>query len=140
MPANNTGRMGHGLGLQFTEPPSNMSDDHTVLEEGVVITIEPGVEYEQGKMIVHEENVVITSSGAEPLTRRAPCVMSIWWRCPMTMRAQMPSYGRKSLFVAAGVAATGLRRAPIGCAIPRSSRATTPHSGIMRSVSRIPSR
>jgi len=77
MPGNNAGRMGHGLGLQFTEPPSNMSDDHTVLEEGMVITIEPGVEYEKGKMIVHEENVVVTSNGAELLTRRAPCVMPI---------------------------------------------------------------
>jgi len=31
----------------------------------MVITIEPGVEYEKGKMIVHEENVVVTSNGAE---------------------------------------------------------------------------
>jgi len=49
MPGNNAGRMGHGLGLQFTEPPSNMSDDHTVLEEGMVITIEPAWNTRRGK-------------------------------------------------------------------------------------------
>ena len=68
----NVGRSGHGLGMQLTEPPSNMPGDLTVLEENMVITIEPGLEYAPGKMIVHEENVVITCDGAELLTRRAP--------------------------------------------------------------------
>ncbi len=72
MRGNNVGRLGHGLGLQLTEPPSNMPGDDTVLEPGMVITIEPGMEYEAGKMIVHEENVVITPDGAQLLTRRAP--------------------------------------------------------------------
>lgn len=69
---NNVGRLGHGLGLQLTEPPSNREGDGTVLREGMVLTIEPGMEYEPGRMIVHEENVAITSAGAELLTRRAP--------------------------------------------------------------------
>jgi Xaa-Pro dipeptidase len=77
MLGNNVGRLGHGLGLQLTEPPSNMADDHTLLEPGMVITIEPGMEYESGKMIVHEENIVITANGAELLTRRAPRKMPI---------------------------------------------------------------
>lgn len=72
MRKNNVGRLGHGLGLQLTEPPSNMAGDHAVLQPGMVITIEPGMEYEDGKMIVHEENIVITESGAELLSRRAP--------------------------------------------------------------------
>jgi len=72
MRGNNVGRLGHGLGLQLTEPPSNMPDDDTPLEPGMVMTIEPGMEYAPGKMIVHEENVVITENGAELLTRRAP--------------------------------------------------------------------
>jgi Xaa-Pro dipeptidase len=72
MRRNNVGRLGHGLGLQLTEPPSNMASDHAVLQAGMVITIEPGMEYEDGKMIVHEENVVITENGAELLSRRAP--------------------------------------------------------------------
>lgn len=69
---NNVGRLGHGLGLQLTEPPSNRPGDGTALCEGMVLTIEPGVEYAPGRMIVHEENVVITAAGAELLTRRAP--------------------------------------------------------------------
>ena len=69
---NNVGRMGHGLGLQLTEPPSNMRGDETVIEAGMVLTIEPGMEYAPGKMIVHEENVVIRPDCAELLTKRAP--------------------------------------------------------------------
>ncbi len=68
----NVGRLGHGLGLQLTEPPSNMPGDETPLVPGMVMTIEPGMEYAPGKMIVHEENVVITEDGCELLTRRAP--------------------------------------------------------------------
>jgi Xaa-Pro dipeptidase len=69
---NNVGRLGHGLGLQLTGPPSHMLGDGTVIEVGMVLTIEPGVEYAPGKMIVHEENVVITPDGAQLLTKRAP--------------------------------------------------------------------
>lgn len=74
---NNVGRMGHGLGLQLTEPPSNMPGDDTPLVPGMVMTIEPGMEYAPGKMITHEENVVITEDGAELLTTRAPQEMPI---------------------------------------------------------------
>lgn len=63
--------------LLLTAPPSNMPGDDTVIEAGMVLTIEPGMEYAPGKMIVHEENVVITPSGAELLTKRAPREM---WR------------------------------------------------------------
>ncbi len=69
---NNVGRLGHGLGLQLTEPPSNMPRDRTELQAGMVLTIEPGMEYAPGRMIVHEEDIVITSDGCELLTRRAP--------------------------------------------------------------------
>jgi len=69
---NNAGRLGHGLGLQLTEPPSHREGDHTIIREGMVLTIEPGMEYAAGKTIVHEENIVVRSGGAELLTRRAP--------------------------------------------------------------------
>ena len=74
---NNVGRSGHGVGMQLTEPPSNMPGDGTVLQVGMVMTIEPGMEYVPGRMIVHEENVVITEDGVELLTMRAPREM---WR------------------------------------------------------------
>ncbi|MDC6447918.1 Xaa-Pro peptidase family protein [Alphaproteobacteria bacterium] len=68
---NNVGRLGHGLGLQLTEPPSYRSEDKTVIQENMVLTIEPSMEYAQGKMIVHEENIVIHKDGAELITKRA---------------------------------------------------------------------
>ena len=68
---NNVGRSGHGLGLHLTEPPSNMPGDRTKLKPGMIMTIEPGLEYAPGKNIVHEENLLITEDGCELLTRRA---------------------------------------------------------------------
>ena len=69
---NTVGRIGHGLGLQLTEPPSHMPGDGTVIAPGMVLTIEPGMEYAPGKMIVQEENIVVTEDGAVLLTTRAP--------------------------------------------------------------------
>ena len=68
----NVGRFGHGLGKTLTEPPSNKPGDSTVLEPGIVLTIEPSAMYGRGKILVHEENIVITADGAELLSRRAP--------------------------------------------------------------------
>ncbi|MEM7207303.1 MAG: Xaa-Pro peptidase family protein [Pseudomonadota bacterium] len=77
VPDSNVGRSGHGLGLHLTEPPSNMPGDRTTLKPGMVMTIEPGMEYAPGKMIVHEENLVITEDGCELLTRRASREMPV---------------------------------------------------------------
>ena len=71
------GRYGHGLGLQLTEPPSHTDWDDTKLEVGMVLTLEPGMIYAPNKMMVHEENIVITEQGAELLSRRAPMEMPI---------------------------------------------------------------
>ena len=68
---NTVGRMGHGLGAQLTEWPSLSATDHTVLEAGMVMTLEPGMNYADDKMMVHEENILITESGADWLTLRA---------------------------------------------------------------------
>jgi len=69
---NNVGRLGHGLGLQLTEPPSHRLGEKTVIKENMVLTIEPAMEYAPGKMIVHEENIIIQKDGAELITKRAP--------------------------------------------------------------------
>lgn len=65
------GRLGHGLGMQLTEQPSHAAFDHTVLKDNMVLTLEPSLSYGDGLMMVHEENIVVRSNGAELLTKRA---------------------------------------------------------------------
>ena len=71
------GRLGHGLGMQLTEWPSLTPFDKTVLEVGMVITIEPAMSFGDGRTMVHEENIVIREHGAELLTRRAPAELPV---------------------------------------------------------------
>ena len=65
------GRYGHGLGIQLTEPPSHIGWDETVLTENMVLTLEPSLSLSGGKMMVHEENILLTAEGAELLSKRA---------------------------------------------------------------------
>ncbi len=65
------GRFGHGLGMQLTEYPSLAPFDNTVLRENMVMTLEPSLTLDNGKIMVHEENIVITKTGARLLTTRA---------------------------------------------------------------------
>ena len=65
------GRLGHGLGMQLTEWPSHAAFDETVIQENMVLTLEPSLSYGDGRIMVHEENIVIRSNGAELLTTRA---------------------------------------------------------------------
>lgn len=69
---NAVGRMGHGLGMQLTEWPSITPDDSTEIKPGMVLTLEPGMSYGDNRQMVHEENILITETGAEILTQRAP--------------------------------------------------------------------
>jgi Xaa-Pro aminopeptidase len=69
------GRLGHGLGLTLTEWPSVTPLDVTELREGMVLTLEPGVEIAPGRILVHEENIVLRAGGPELLSCRAPAEM-----------------------------------------------------------------
>ena len=69
---NGVGRMGHGFGLQLTEPPSIMLNNDTVLEEGMTLAIEPVYEFKSGNILVQEEDIVITETGNEIITKRSP--------------------------------------------------------------------
>ncbi len=71
------GRLGHGLGLSLTEWPSLTPKDETVLREGMVMTLEPGVEIAPGRIMVHEENIVMRADGPELLSRRAPADLPV---------------------------------------------------------------
>jgi len=65
------GRLGHGVGMQLTEGLSLTAKDQTVLEPGMVITLEPGVEPRPGKIMVHEEDIVITEGAPRVLSPMA---------------------------------------------------------------------
>lgn len=65
------GRLGHGLGMRLTEFPSLTACDHTELQPGMVLTLEPGLELSAGRSMVHEEDILITDNGARYLTKRA---------------------------------------------------------------------
>jgi Xaa-Pro aminopeptidase len=60
-------RIGHGVGLAPIEPPNVSEYQNTVLEPGMVITIEPGVATEFGVFHV-EQNVLVTNTGHEVLS------------------------------------------------------------------------
>ncbi|MEY3662130.1 MAG: hypothetical protein RLZ49_811 [Actinomycetota bacterium] len=69
---NDVGRLGHGLGMQLTEWPSLAAFDDTVLQENMVMTLEPSLSYGAGRLMVHEENLVIKDGEAHYLSERAP--------------------------------------------------------------------
>jgi Xaa-Pro aminopeptidase len=75
------GRLGHGLGMQLTEAPSLTAFDKTVLEPGMVLTLEPSLEIEPGAIpgaiMVHEENIVVRDGDPQLLTERAPAELPI---------------------------------------------------------------
>lgn len=61
------GRIGHGIGMLFTEPPSLARWDPVVLQENMVVSVEPGLVREDG--IYHvEENILVTEKGSEILS------------------------------------------------------------------------
>ena len=61
-------RVGHGLGLCASEPPSLSLADDTVLEAGMVLTPEPRFTLETGEKVHIEEVVVVTETGWTKLT------------------------------------------------------------------------
>ncbi|WMT88977.1 Xaa-Pro peptidase family protein [Pelagibacterium sp. H642] len=61
-------RTGHGLGLDIHEPPYITATSDTVLEEGMVFSIEPGI-YLAGRFGIRlEEVVIVRSDGPEILS------------------------------------------------------------------------
>lgn len=60
--------LGHGIGLQIHEAPWFRPGSETVLEPGMVFTLEPGIYLPGWGGVRIEDNILVTSLGAEYLT------------------------------------------------------------------------
>jgi Xaa-Pro aminopeptidase len=62
--------LGHGVGLEVHEAPSVNGKSKAILEEGMVITVEPGIYLPKLGGVRLEDTVVVTKSGYQSLTNR----------------------------------------------------------------------
>lgn len=62
-------RSGHGMGLEYHEPPFVEDTDETVLEPGVVLTVEPGIWISGVGGLTLSNTLVVRDGGAEVITR-----------------------------------------------------------------------
>jgi len=60
--------LGHGVGLQVHELPTVGQKSENTIEPGMIVTIEPGVYIEGWGGVRLEELVLVTETGANPLT------------------------------------------------------------------------
>ena len=72
-------RVGHGGGLEVTEPPSIMPSSQEVIEEGMVLHIEPKLET-NGAVFQFEEIIQVGSNGVTFLSDLSP------EQCPLILR------------------------------------------------------
>lgn len=63
------GRIGHGLGMSLHEFPSLNKNNEMVLEEGMVVTVEPGLVFAGWGSFRHSDTVVVRKDGIEILTK-----------------------------------------------------------------------
>ncbi|SDQ25129.1 Xaa-Pro peptidase family protein [Microbacterium sp. cf332] len=61
-------RQGHGIGLGMHEPPWLEDGDPTVLEEGMIVSNEPGIYIPGHAGYRISDSMLVTADGAEPLT------------------------------------------------------------------------
>jgi len=59
---------GHGLGLRYHEGPFLDAGDHTLMEPGMVFSVEPGLYVPELGGFRHSDTVLVTEDGCERLT------------------------------------------------------------------------
>lgn len=60
---------GHGLGIEVHEAPAISARDNTILQPGMVITIEPGIYIPEVGGVRIEDDVLVTKDDFELLTK-----------------------------------------------------------------------
>lgn len=60
---------GHGLGIEVHENPYVSSQNDTILQPGMVITIEPGIYIPDLGGVRIEDDILVTETGHEALTK-----------------------------------------------------------------------
>lgn len=65
---------GHGVGLEIHEPP-RLAPGGEALEEGMVVTVEPGLYYPEWGGARYEDMVLVQKNGAEVLTKSQKVVI-----------------------------------------------------------------
>ncbi|QOL80948.1 M24 family metallopeptidase [Pseudooceanicola spongiae] len=71
------GRLGHGLGMQLTEGPSVVPWEDAPLVPGMVLTLEPCLDLGSGRIMVHEEDIALTETGAVWLSQASPAEIRV---------------------------------------------------------------
>ncbi len=69
-------RTGHGLGTEIHEPPFITSTSETILEQGMVFSVEPGI-YMPGKFGVRLEEIVILQDDGPEILSKIPRELKI---------------------------------------------------------------
>jgi Xaa-Pro aminopeptidase len=70
--------LGHGLGLQVHEAPGLRQNADTLLEAGMVMTVEPGIYLPGWGGVRLEDDVLVTPDGCEVLTSVTKELVPIW--------------------------------------------------------------
>lgn len=71
------GRVGHGVGLDLTEPPSLHRLDDSPLRPGMTLCLEPNWHAAGVGLVVGEETVEVTSTGSKLLSSRFPSELPV---------------------------------------------------------------